>query len=93
PNIAHPITGAYNRYHDFTHTAGFTDQSLGFVLRSSGFQNVTVYGCRMPRKDLARFIQRAAQDAVELLSGLLLRLYLPHQPTNLATALGACGTK
>lgn len=93
PNTAHPVTGAYNRYHDFTHTVGFTDQSLGFVLRNSGFQDVTVYGCRIPRKNPLRLIQRAAHDAVELVLGLRLRLYLPHQPTNLATALGACGTK
>lgn len=93
PNIAHPVTGAYNRYHDFTHTIGFTDQSLGFVLRNSGFQDVAVYGCRTPRRNPLRLVQRAAQDAVELFSGLRLRLYLPHQPTNLATALGACGTK
>ncbi len=93
PNIAHPVMGAYQRYHDFTHTVGFTDQSLGFVLRNSGFRDVTVYGCRTPRKNLARLVQRTAQDAVELFSGLRLRLYLPHQPTNLAIALGACGSK
>ena len=93
PNIAHPVTGTYIRYCDFTHTVGFTDQSLGFVLRNSGFQDVMVYGCRTPRRNPLRLIQRAAQDAVELFSGLRLRLYLPRQPTNLATALGACGTK
>ena len=93
PNIAHPVTGTYIRYCDFTHTVGFTDQSLGFVLRNSGFQDVMVYGCRIPRRNPLRLIQRAAQDAVELFSGLRLRLYLPRQPTNLATALGACGTK
>lgn len=93
PNIAHPVTGPYNRYHDFTHTVGFTDQSLGFVLRNAGFQDVTVYGCRMPRTNPARLLQRTAQDLVELAAGLLLRLYLPRQPVNLATALGACATK
>jgi 2-polyprenyl-3-methyl-5-hydroxy-6-metoxy-1,4-benzoquinol methylase len=93
PNILHPVTGSYNRYHDFTHTIGFTDQSLGFVLRNSGFQEVTVYGCKVPRNDAARLLQRTAQDAVELIAALFLRLYLPRQPISLATALGACATK
>jgi len=93
PNIAHPITGAYNRYHDFTHTVGFMDQSLAFVLRNSGFQDVIVYGCKTHRKNPARFVQRALQDTIEFLSTLLLRSYLPNQPVNLSTALGACATK
>jgi 2-polyprenyl-3-methyl-5-hydroxy-6-metoxy-1,4-benzoquinol methylase len=93
PNIVHPVMGAYNRYHDFTHTIGFTDQSLGFVLRNAGFREVTVYGCRMPRKNPLRLIQRTAQDIVELLTALRLRLFLPRQEVNLATALGACATK
>lgn len=93
PNIAHPITGAYNRYHDFTHTVGFTDQSLAFVLRNAGFQQVTVYGCRTPRTNALRLVQRTAQDIVELLGALRLRLYLPKQAVTLATALGACANK
>jgi 2-polyprenyl-3-methyl-5-hydroxy-6-metoxy-1,4-benzoquinol methylase len=93
PNIAHPVTGAYIRYRDFTHTIGFTDQSLAFVLRDAGFENVTIYGCRMPRSNPARFIQRTLQDGVELLAGLLLRIYLPSVSVNLATAIGACATK
>ena len=93
PNPAHPITGAYNRYHDFTHTVGFTDQSLGFVLRNAGFHDVTVYGCKMPRKNPARFLQRTAQDVIELFAALCLRVFLPGQYVNMATALGVCGTK
>ena len=93
PNIVHPVTGAYNRYHDFTHTIGFTDQSLAFVLRNAGFEHVTVYGCRMPRSNPARFVQRALQDAVEFLAALRLRIFLPRQSVNLATAIGACATK
>lgn len=93
PNIVHPVMGAYNRYHDFTHTIGFTDQSLGFVLRNAGFREITVYGCRTPRKTPLRLVQRTAQDIVELLAALRLRLFLPRQPVNLATALGACATK
>lgn len=93
PNIAHPVTGAYNRYHDFTHTVGFTDESLAFVLRNSGFREVTIYGCRTIRKNPARLIQRAAQDFVEWVAALRLRLFLPQHPVNMATALGACAVK
>jgi 2-polyprenyl-3-methyl-5-hydroxy-6-metoxy-1,4-benzoquinol methylase len=93
PNIAHPVTGAYNRYHDFTHTVGFTDQSLAFVLRNSGFREVTVYGCRMPRSNPVRLLQRTLQDGLELFAALRLRLYLPRQRVNLATAIGACARK
>ena len=93
PNIAHPITGKYNRYHDFTHTTGFTDESLAFVLRDAGFEKLTVYGCRMPRSSPVRLVQRTFQDAVELLGGLVLRIYLPSMGVNLATAIAACATK
>lgn len=93
PNIAHPVMGAYNRYHDFTHTVGFTDQSLGFVLRNAGFSEVKLYGCRVPRKTPLRLMQRTAQDVVELLAALRLRLFLPQQPVNLAATLGACAAK
>lgn len=92
PNIAHPLTGPYHRYHDFTHTLGFTDQSLGFILRTAGFANVSVYPCRVPRVSFARVWQRAGQDAVELIAGLLLRLYMPREPVMLSSVLGACAT-
>ena len=93
PNAAHPLTGTHHRYHDFTHTVGFTDQSLAFVLRNAGFQGVDVYGCKIPRKSLARLIQRTAQDGVELLLKLFLRLYMPSQPVILSSVLGACAKK
>ncbi|HUI83286.1 MAG TPA: class I SAM-dependent methyltransferase [Candidatus Binatia bacterium] len=93
PNAIHPVAGAYNRYFDFTHKMGFTDRSLEFVLRSAGFDEVTIYGCRIPRKNPARLIQRTAQDLMELLAAVRLRLYLPKQPLNLALTLGACAMK
>jgi 2-polyprenyl-3-methyl-5-hydroxy-6-metoxy-1,4-benzoquinol methylase len=93
PNAAHPVAGVKNRYADFTHTVGFTDRSLKFVLRTAGFSDVSVYGCKIMRKSLARFVQRTAQDTVELFLGLLLRLYIPSQPIILASLLGACATK
>ena len=92
PNIAHPLTGPYHRYHDFTHTVGFTDQSLGFVLRTAGFANVSVYPCKISRSSLTRVLQRASQDTVELVASTLLRLYMPRQPLVLSSVLGACAS-
>jgi cyclopropane fatty-acyl-phospholipid synthase-like methyltransferase len=93
PNSEHPVVGSRNRYADFTHTMGFTDLSLKFVLQASGFSQVSVYGCKIPRKSLARIVQRAAQDTVEFCLGLGIRLYRPGDRLILTSALGACATK
>lgn len=39
-NSANPITGAASRYVDFTHTVGFTEESLAQVLRVAGFTSL-----------------------------------------------------
>ncbi len=93
PNSEHPVVGARNRYADFTHTIGFTDLSLKFVLENCGFSSVAVYGCRIPRKSLGRLLQRTAQDTVESILGLMVRLYRPADPLILSSILGACATK
>jgi cyclopropane fatty-acyl-phospholipid synthase-like methyltransferase len=93
PNSEHPVVGTRNRYADFTHTIGFTDLSLKFVLQNSGFSNVAVYGCKIPRKSLPRLVQRAAQDTVEFLFSSLVRLYRPGDSMILSSMLGACATK
>ena len=90
PNIAHPLTGPYHRYHDFTHTAGYTDQSLGFILRTAGFASVRVYPCKVPPTSLPRLVQRASQDALESLAAILLRIYMPGLHIILSSVLGAC---
>jgi cyclopropane fatty-acyl-phospholipid synthase-like methyltransferase len=92
PNIAHPLTGPYHRYHDFTHTTGFTDQSLGFILRTAGFENVTVYPCKVPRISVARAVQRVLQDSLEYFAAMLLKLYMPRQRVILSSVLGACAS-
>jgi cyclopropane fatty-acyl-phospholipid synthase-like methyltransferase len=93
PNCEHPIVGTRNRYVDFTHTLGFTDLSLKFVMQNSGFSQVSIYGCKVPRKNLGRVVQRAAQDTVEFFLSLAVRLYRPGDPLILASILGACATK
>jgi 2-polyprenyl-3-methyl-5-hydroxy-6-metoxy-1,4-benzoquinol methylase len=92
PNSEHPIVGTRNRC-DFTHTLGFTDLSLQFVLQNTGFSQVAIYPCRIPRKTLGRVMQRAAQDMIELLMGLAVRLYKPGDRLVLSSNLGACATK
>lgn len=42
-NAANPILGSSSRYLDFTHTVGFTEESLRFVCVSAGFSNVAIY--------------------------------------------------
>ena len=93
PNSEHPVVGSRNRYADFTHTVGFTDLSLRYVLQNCGFSNVTIYGCRIPRKSLGRWLQRTAQDTIELVLGLMVRLYRPGDSLILSSILGACATK
>jgi len=42
-NSANPITGNSSRYLDFTHTVGFTQESLAQVLRMTGFKKIKIY--------------------------------------------------
>ena len=93
PNSEHPIVGNRNRYCDFTHSLGFTDLSLKFVLQNAGFSQVKIYPCKIPRKTVGRLVQRAAQDTLELLMGLAVRLYKPGDRLILSSNLGACATK
>jgi 2-polyprenyl-3-methyl-5-hydroxy-6-metoxy-1,4-benzoquinol methylase len=41
-NCANPLTGASSRYLDFTHTTGFTEESLSQALNMVGFEKVTI---------------------------------------------------
>lgn len=41
-NASNPITGGGSRYIDFTHTVGFTEESLAQVLRMAGYRQVQV---------------------------------------------------
>ena len=60
---------------------------------SAGFSDVCLYGCKVPRESVARGIQRAGQDMVEMLLGLIVRLYMPTKPSILTSILAACATK
>jgi len=93
PNCAHPLTGRYHRYHDITHTVGFSDQSLAFVMCTAGFSSVSIYPRKVPRISTATVSQRASQNAAELLVSMLLKLYVRRQPVILSSAHGACADK
>ena len=41
-NASNPITGSASRYNDFTHTVGFTEESLKQVAKISGFTKVKI---------------------------------------------------
>lgn len=43
PNLSNFITGSSSRYIDFTHTIGFTEESLIQVMKMAGFSNTKVY--------------------------------------------------
>lgn len=56
PNLSNPLN-LRTRYVDFTHEAGFTQESLAQVLRIAGFEVVTVQGLFAPhRRWLARIL-------------------------------------
>jgi Methyltransferase domain len=40
PNMGDPLNGLYYRYADFTHECGFTEESLSYVLKLAGFQDL-----------------------------------------------------
>jgi 2-polyprenyl-3-methyl-5-hydroxy-6-metoxy-1,4-benzoquinol methylase len=92
PNMANPLTAPYHRHHDFTHQVGFTDQSLAFVLRTAGFSSVQIYPCKVHPTSPARALQRLLQEITEMVTAVMLRIYMPRQPVILASVLGACAS-
>ena len=75
-NSANPITGAASRYVDFTHTVGFTEESLAQVLRMAGFvalemraQDIWVFN------PLVNFVGKSGQWLFNNLFRILTLLY------------------
>lgn len=77
PNMANVFTGTYLRYADFTHEAGYTEQSLRQLLEAGGFAEVECFEERIPAagpkglaanawRALARLAQRVAYKGYEL---------------------------
>ncbi|MBT3720836.1 hypothetical protein HOG47_04225, partial [archaeon] len=42
PNCSNPITAGSSRYIDFTHTVGFTEESLSQVLKLAEFKRIKI---------------------------------------------------
>ncbi len=75
-NCANPVTGPSSRYLDFTHTTGFTEESLSQVLNMVGFEKVTVY----PQNiwvfgPIINCLGKTGQDLLGLLFRLFFLLY------------------
>ncbi len=64
PNMENPFT-TYTRYHDFTHTIGFTQNSLRMVMKLGGFKNIEVIATVPKRKSLKKTIKRLLQNIVK----------------------------
>jgi 2-polyprenyl-3-methyl-5-hydroxy-6-metoxy-1,4-benzoquinol methylase len=66
PNMENPFT-IYTRYHDFTHTIGFTQNSLRMVLKAGGFNSIEVRPTTSSKKSLKKMAKKILQDFVKLL--------------------------
>lgn len=70
PNMENPFT-MYTRYHDFTHTIGFTQNSLRMVLKAAGFNNIQVIAPQGNKKGIKKFIKGKLQLVVRKILILL----------------------
>ena len=88
-----PLNGLYFRYSDFTHEVGFTEESLNYVLRQAGFEEIRYLerSGKFGRYPL-RFAQRAAQA---VLHAMLLVVNLPNgrqMRRRIGPVLSVCAT-
>jgi len=93
PNMANPITGLNIRYADFTHEVGFTELSLGYVLKSVGFSVVTTFGSKLPFDSYFRIPQYIVQEMAGLVISLLYRGYASKRPHVITPNLCAIARK
>jgi 2-polyprenyl-3-methyl-5-hydroxy-6-metoxy-1,4-benzoquinol methylase len=75
-NCANPITGSSSRYLDFTHTSGFTEESLSQALSIAGFEKINIY----PQdiwvfNSIVNFLGKLGQWVLGLFFRLLFFLY------------------
>jgi 2-polyprenyl-3-methyl-5-hydroxy-6-metoxy-1,4-benzoquinol methylase len=75
-NSANPITGSSSRYLDFTHTVGFTEESLSQVLKMAGFKKISLYSQNIwVFNFIVNFLGKIGQGFFNLLFKLLFLLY------------------
>jgi hypothetical protein len=76
PNLANPITASSSRYNDFTHTVGYTEESLTQVLRVAGFRHIKIYPQNIfVFNPFVNFIGKFSQKTLNLAFRLLFLLY------------------
>lgn len=63
PNMENPFT-TYTRYHDFTHTIGFTQNSLRMVLKYAGLENIEILEPVGLKKGIKQAMKRTVQKTV-----------------------------
>jgi 2-polyprenyl-3-methyl-5-hydroxy-6-metoxy-1,4-benzoquinol methylase len=76
PNMENPFS-SYTRYHDFTHTIGFTQNSLRMVMNASGFSKTEV---KVPERAKKSFKQNIKSGLRQIVKKILILLfeYPPH---------------
>lgn len=80
PNMANPLTGLNIRYADFTHEVGYTEASLGYILKNVGFASITPFGSRLPFDSVMRIPQAIVRTCVNMLITLAYRGYASKRP-------------
>jgi 2-polyprenyl-3-methyl-5-hydroxy-6-metoxy-1,4-benzoquinol methylase len=92
PNMSNPF-GLRFRYIDYTHEQGFTEESLGHILRASGFKKIHIMGTPCPSHSLiARIRELRRRVAYSIIAGAL-RVQGYGSPRILAPNLIAVSTK
>ena len=60
PNMENPFT-IYTRYNDFTHTIGYTQNSLTMVLKLGGFSDIVVKPTTSKKRTIKKYIKHIIQ--------------------------------
>ena len=58
--MENPFT-IYTRYHDFTHTIGYTQNSLTMVLKLGGFSDIVVKPTTSKKRTIKKYIKHIIQ--------------------------------
>ena len=64
PNMENPITGIFTRYHDLTHTIGFTSNSLTMSMRLAGFNCVKIIPIGHNKENIKNNIRKFFQKLI-----------------------------
>jgi SAM-dependent methyltransferase len=92
PNMGDPLNGLYFRYSDFTHEVGFTEESLNYVLRQAGFDQIRYLAQAGASRRTVRAAQRVSRTA---LHGVLYVVNLPNgrqMRRRIGPVLSVCAT-